>query len=171
MVFIGDDLGDLAAFDAVDELRADGVPGLLVCSGSTEETALAERADLVVDGPAGVVALLERDLCRPKLSRGRRPGRLSHLRRWQPRDTVGEPLGPAPCRSASGIVSAACSASAVPDTSNGLTSNASSPNSSAAPASVESTTAQPFSDSTGISLATRFMPSRIGLTSSTSPIR
>lgn len=59
VVFIGDDLGDLAAFDAVEALRAQGVPGLLVCSGSTEETALAERADLVVDGPPGVVALLE----------------------------------------------------------------------------------------------------------------
>ncbi len=58
VVFVGDDLGDLAAFDAVDRLRADGTPGLLVCSGSTEVTALAERADLVVAGPAGVVALL-----------------------------------------------------------------------------------------------------------------
>jgi trehalose 6-phosphate phosphatase len=29
-----------------------------VCSGSTEVTALAERADIVVDGPEGVVALL-----------------------------------------------------------------------------------------------------------------
>jgi trehalose 6-phosphate phosphatase len=56
--FVGDDLGDLAAFDAVDELRGDGHRGLLVCSGSTEVTALAERADLVVDGPDGVVALL-----------------------------------------------------------------------------------------------------------------
>jgi trehalose 6-phosphate phosphatase len=35
------------------------VPGLLVCSGSTEVTALAERADLVVDGPDGVVAWLD----------------------------------------------------------------------------------------------------------------
>ncbi len=73
VVFIGDDLGDLAAFDAVDQLRADGVPGLLVCSGSTEETALAERADLVVDGPLGVVSLLE--ALADELSRGRRPGR------------------------------------------------------------------------------------------------
>lgn len=53
--FVGDDLGDLAAFDEVDRLRVDGVPGLLVCSGSQEEQALAARADLVVDGPAGVV--------------------------------------------------------------------------------------------------------------------
>ncbi|MFI0481677.1 trehalose-phosphatase [Actinomadura sp. 9N215] len=59
VLFAGDDLGDLAAFDAVDSLRAEGVPGVLVCSGSTEVTALAERADLVVDGPTGVVDLME----------------------------------------------------------------------------------------------------------------
>ncbi len=59
VLYAGDDLGDLAAFDAVERLRAEGVPGLLVCSGSSEVTELAERADLVVDGPAGVVALLE----------------------------------------------------------------------------------------------------------------
>jgi trehalose 6-phosphate phosphatase len=58
VLFAGDDLGDLAAFDAVDGLRAEGVPGALVCSGSTEVTALADRADLVVDGPAGVVDLI-----------------------------------------------------------------------------------------------------------------
>lgn len=58
LLFAGDDLGDLPAFDAVDVLRAEGQLALLVCSGSTEVTALAERADLVVDGPDGVVALL-----------------------------------------------------------------------------------------------------------------
>lgn len=58
VLFFGDDLGDLAAFDAVDGLRSAGTPGLLVCSGSTEVTALAERADLVVDGPQGVVDLV-----------------------------------------------------------------------------------------------------------------
>lgn len=58
VVFVGDDLGDLPAFAAVDQLRADGLPGLLVCSGSTEVTALADRADLMVDGPEGVAALL-----------------------------------------------------------------------------------------------------------------
>ncbi len=55
VLFAGDDLGDLAAFDAV---RASGLPGVTVCSGSAEVTALAERADIVVDGPDGVVALL-----------------------------------------------------------------------------------------------------------------
>lgn len=59
VLFAGDDLGDLPAFDAVDELRALGVPGVTVCSGSDEgPVALRERADVVVDGPAGVVALL-----------------------------------------------------------------------------------------------------------------
>ena len=60
VLFAGDDLGDLPAFDAVDELRERGVPGVLVCSASAEgPVELRERADVVVDGPAGVVALLE----------------------------------------------------------------------------------------------------------------
>jgi len=58
VVFIGDDLGDLPAFAEVERLRAEGARGLFVCSGSTEVTALSERADLVVDGPEGVAALL-----------------------------------------------------------------------------------------------------------------
>ncbi|WP_312874955.1 trehalose-phosphatase [Actinomadura litoris] len=58
VLFAGDDLGDLAGFAAVDALREEGVPGVKVCSGSAEVTALAERADLVVDGPSGVVELL-----------------------------------------------------------------------------------------------------------------
>jgi trehalose 6-phosphate phosphatase len=58
LIFAGDDLGDLAAFDAVDAWRATGGAGLLVCSGSDEVEVLAERADLVVDGPPGVLDLL-----------------------------------------------------------------------------------------------------------------
>ncbi|MEU3030297.1 trehalose-phosphatase [Streptomyces incarnatus] len=58
VLYAGDDLGDLPAFAAVDKLRSEGTPGLLVCSGSTEVPELAERADLVVDGPEGVVGLL-----------------------------------------------------------------------------------------------------------------
>lgn len=58
VMFVGDDLGDLAAFDAVDELRAGGIRGLLVCSGSSEVEELAARADLVVDGPRGVTELV-----------------------------------------------------------------------------------------------------------------
>ncbi|MET9388076.1 trehalose-phosphatase [Streptomyces sp. NPDC002928] len=58
VLYAGDDLGDLPAFAAVDELRSAGVPGLLVCSGSDEVPELRERADLVVNGPEGVVELL-----------------------------------------------------------------------------------------------------------------
>jgi trehalose 6-phosphate phosphatase len=58
VAFIGDDLGDLEAFNAVDDLRRRGFHGLLVASHSEEESALAERADLIVDGPEGVLDLL-----------------------------------------------------------------------------------------------------------------
>ena len=58
VMFCGDDLGDVAAFEAVRALRGEGVPGFTVFSGSAEVSALAERADVVVDGPDGVVALL-----------------------------------------------------------------------------------------------------------------
>ena len=58
VMFVGDDLGDLAAFDAVDQLRSEGIHGLLVCSGSAEVEALAARADIVVDGPSGVSELV-----------------------------------------------------------------------------------------------------------------
>jgi trehalose 6-phosphate phosphatase len=57
-VFAGDDLGDVEAFTAVAELREAGAPGLLVCSGSEEQKALVALADIVVDGPAGVMRLL-----------------------------------------------------------------------------------------------------------------
>jgi trehalose 6-phosphate phosphatase len=57
--FTGDDLGDLKAFDAVESLRGAGIAGLKVGSGSAEVTEVANRADVVVDGPAGVLALLE----------------------------------------------------------------------------------------------------------------
>jgi trehalose 6-phosphate phosphatase len=58
IMFGGDDLGDVAAFGAVRALRGAGIPGLTVCSGSAEVSALAESADLVVDGPEGIAALL-----------------------------------------------------------------------------------------------------------------
>jgi trehalose 6-phosphate phosphatase len=59
VLFVGDDLGDIEGFQAVAELREDGLPGLLVCSGSEEQAALIELADVVVNGPPGVVTFLE----------------------------------------------------------------------------------------------------------------
>ncbi|HTX83228.1 MAG TPA: trehalose-phosphatase [Streptosporangiaceae bacterium] len=58
ILFSGDDLGDRPAFAAVRQLREEGTPGLLVCSGSAEVPELAAEADLVVDGPDGIAALL-----------------------------------------------------------------------------------------------------------------
>ncbi|MFF8959407.1 trehalose-phosphatase [Streptomyces sp. NPDC014894] len=58
VLYAGDDLGDLPAFAAVEKLRSDGAAGLLVCSGGTEVPELAERADLLLPGPASVVEFL-----------------------------------------------------------------------------------------------------------------
>jgi trehalose 6-phosphate phosphatase len=58
-VYVGDDLGDLPAFAAVEQLRVDGGAGLTVASlGADAPPELAERADLLLDGPDAVVAFL-----------------------------------------------------------------------------------------------------------------
>ena len=62
-VFAGDDLGDLEAFAAVADLRAAGMPALLVCAVSADGEGpqeLVEQADVVVPGPEGLLALLRR---------------------------------------------------------------------------------------------------------------
>ncbi|QWC84080.1 trehalose-phosphatase [Nocardioidaceae bacterium] len=61
VLYAGDDLGDVPAFDAVEALAGEQhLPGFLVCSGSGEQQALVGRADVVVEGPDGVMDLLER---------------------------------------------------------------------------------------------------------------
>jgi trehalose 6-phosphate phosphatase len=57
VLFCGDDLGDLPAFAAVEALRGEGIPGCAVASASAESPQVGAAADLVVDGPHGVVAL------------------------------------------------------------------------------------------------------------------
>ena len=59
VLFVGDDLGDVEAFEAVRSMAQDGLPTLLVCSSSDEQDALHELADVVVDGPDGVMDFLE----------------------------------------------------------------------------------------------------------------
>ena len=56
--YAGDDLGDLAAYDALDRMRDRGVAALKVCSASDEVSRLRERADLVLGGPAELVDFL-----------------------------------------------------------------------------------------------------------------
>jgi trehalose 6-phosphate phosphatase len=59
-VYVGDDVGDLAAFDGLDRLAARGCATVRVAV-ATEETsaALVARADVTVDGPEGALAFLD----------------------------------------------------------------------------------------------------------------
>ncbi len=60
VAFAGDDVGDLPGFDALDELDERGRATLRIAVDSAEAPlALLDRADLVVDGPEGLIALLE----------------------------------------------------------------------------------------------------------------
>ncbi|MGE3618990.1 MAG: trehalose-phosphatase [Acidimicrobiia bacterium] len=57
--FVGDDVGDLRAFDALDRFAATGGRSVRVVVRSPETApALRARADLLVDGPEGVLGLL-----------------------------------------------------------------------------------------------------------------
>ena len=58
--FFGDDTGDLAAFDALDRLAENEGMDTVKVGVRSEEAPdeLLERADLVVDGPGGVLAVL-----------------------------------------------------------------------------------------------------------------
>lgn len=58
VLYAGDDLGDLAAFEALQALRADGLYAVLVAARSSGAAALVDSADIVVDDPAGVVTVL-----------------------------------------------------------------------------------------------------------------
>lgn len=59
--FAGDDVGDLAAFDALDRLQRDGRVQhavRIVVRSAEEPPELVARSDVQVDGPAGLAALL-----------------------------------------------------------------------------------------------------------------
>lgn len=57
--FLGDDRGDLTAFDALDRLAEQGATVVKVAVESVEAPEeLLERADLVVDGPEGALSVL-----------------------------------------------------------------------------------------------------------------
>src|SRR4051795_3576238 len=61
-VFGGDDATDLDVFDVLSELRSEGALETAVCVGVRSNEgpkAIVERADLVVDGTAGFVQVLE----------------------------------------------------------------------------------------------------------------
>jgi len=61
--FLGDDLGDLPAFGALDRLRERGVTTVKVAVRTPEAPpAVLDGADVVVDGPEGALALLVSEL-------------------------------------------------------------------------------------------------------------
>ncbi|KLR61087.1 Trehalose-6-phosphatase [Actinobacteria bacterium IMCC26207] len=59
VIFLGDDVGDLPAFDALDTLSASGLQVFKILALSEEsDDELLRRADLILDGPPAMVALL-----------------------------------------------------------------------------------------------------------------
>ena len=60
VLYAGDDLADLDAFAALDRLAARGHAwrSRSPCAATRRPPALVEAADVVVDGPAGLVELL-----------------------------------------------------------------------------------------------------------------
>jgi trehalose 6-phosphate phosphatase len=58
ILYAGDDLGDLAAYRAIDEQRKAGLRAVLLATRSSNATELIEAADIVVDDPTGVVTVL-----------------------------------------------------------------------------------------------------------------
>jgi len=60
ILFAGDDLGDVEAFESVAAWGATGLATLLVCSASDEQSALVPLSDVLVPGPDGVLDLLRR---------------------------------------------------------------------------------------------------------------
>lgn len=57
--FIGDDVGDLPAFAALDELEARGGTGIRFAVASSElDAEMRRRADALLDGPSGVLEVL-----------------------------------------------------------------------------------------------------------------
>jgi trehalose 6-phosphate phosphatase len=65
--FVGDDAGDLPAYDALDRLAAAGATTLKVAVASDEgPRELVRRADVVVDGPPAILGLLRTFLGRAR---------------------------------------------------------------------------------------------------------
>ncbi|GAA0596866.1 trehalose-phosphatase [Kribbella sandramycini] len=58
ILYAGDDLGDLAAFRAIEEHRKTGMNAVLLATRSSGAADLIAAADIVVDDPTGVVTVL-----------------------------------------------------------------------------------------------------------------
>lgn len=58
VLFIGDDLGDIEALKAVSESIDNGLAGVRACVRNPEVSALVGLADVVLEGPDGVISFL-----------------------------------------------------------------------------------------------------------------
>lgn len=58
VMFVGDDLGDVQAMHAVSDSIGDGLAGVRVCVRNPEVSELIGLADVVVEGPDGVITFL-----------------------------------------------------------------------------------------------------------------
>jgi trehalose 6-phosphate phosphatase len=59
LLYAGDDDGDIPVLGVAEGLRGEGVPALVVCAARADGSAeFRDGADLVLDGPDGVVAFL-----------------------------------------------------------------------------------------------------------------
>ena len=58
IAFLGDDLGDVPAFELLAQLRERGLVCCAVVSASQEQPGLTELADVICDGPEGIAAWL-----------------------------------------------------------------------------------------------------------------
>jgi trehalose 6-phosphate phosphatase len=64
--YLGDDLGDMAAFGALDELAARGIAAARIAVRSDEAPAeLLQASDMIIDGPGGAAELLQTLLLPP----------------------------------------------------------------------------------------------------------
>jgi hypothetical protein len=132
VAYIGDDVGDLPAFDALDRLAERGRRAVKVAVRTPDVSEALCSGPPLVDGPDGVA----RPPAVAGLTRRRQPQRRRAGRRasgGRPRLRDGAEASGALARSSSGIVSASCSTSAVPATSNGGVRSAAAPSRSHAP--------------------------------------
>ena len=60
VIVAGDDLGDLPAFAAALELKGRGGDALRVAVDSAEAPRTTDQADVIVDGPPGLLEFLRR---------------------------------------------------------------------------------------------------------------
>ncbi|MFI5953741.1 trehalose-phosphatase [Cryptosporangium sp. NPDC051539] len=58
VTYFGDDLSDVAAFRAVDQLRESGVAGIRVGVGPPDSFELHDYVDMTISGPSGVLTFL-----------------------------------------------------------------------------------------------------------------